>query len=226
VGWTPEQAGASVGKRLVFEPLIDNNFGISHHYDAETHRILNQTHGDMLDSHNTTILSVTWIELLPSANHTGGALENLNMTNGRLLTLHDNGVIRTAVGQTTMMGQILESFNEFKGTNGTLNPLMKKRQSSLSVDWMSFNTYGENMNEGNGYLGNMEDVEKDVVENANQAASIQFDTAFAQSDSGEFPSKFCLGASPNGQQAGQESIIVGEVYMNQWGGVDSDCDGA
>ena len=41
-----------------------------------------------------------------------------------------------------------------------------------------------------------------------------------------YSSKFCLGASPPGEGQGQDSIIVGEVYTNTYGGVDSFYDSA
>ena len=209
-----EGNGASVKKRLTFEPFVDNVFGVSHHYDAETHKMLNKTYGDMLNSHNTTILSVTWIETLPTVNHTGRPFENLNMTNGRLLSLRDDGVIRTAVGQTTIMGHILESFNEFKGTNGSTNPLMlNKRQQAYGIDWLSFNTYGENMEEASDFIGDVGEVESVAFEGDSQASIASFDTAFVQAESGNYLTKFCLGASPNGDAVGQNSIIVGEVYQ-------------
>ena len=176
----------------------------------------------MLDSHNTTIVTVTWLEKLHTFNHTGKPLENLNMTNGRLLTLHDNGLIRTALGQTTMMGQILESFNEFKGTGGAPNRLMLSKRDTMEVDWMSFNTFGENMAEGYEYLGDLYENE-DLIRDYGQSAA-SFDDAFVQDYTGNYLSKFCLSAGPNGDAVAQDSIIVGEVYMNAWGGIDSNCD--
>ena len=221
-GWTFEGVGAKEGKRAIYEPLVDNVMGVSHHYDATTHWSLNQTYGDMLDSHNATIISVTWLETLPTANHTGRPLESLNMTNGRLLTLLDNGTIRSAIGHTTTMGQMLESFNEFKGTNYTTNPLVLGKRDTRSISWLSFNTYGENMNEANGYSNNIYDAE--FVESANALAG-QNDDFFGTQESGEgWPNKFCVGLSPTGQAVGKESMIVGEVYENAWGGIDSNCD--
>jgi hypothetical protein len=205
-------------KRADFEPVVHNALGIAHYYDAETHKMLNQTYGDMLDSHNTKILAVTWVETLATANHTGGPFENLNMTNGRIVTLNDNGIIRTALGQTNMMGPILESFNEFKGTNGTTNPLMKKRQT-LTVDWLSYNTYGENMEEGSQLLDGI-NIDVNIVK---EPTAFSFDTSFVEADSGGFAEKICVGVSPNGDSVGQDSVIVGEVYANQFGGIDSNC---
>ncbi|KAG0646809.1 hypothetical protein D0Z07_6100 [Hyphodiscus hymeniophilus] len=223
-GWTFEGVGAKEGKRAVHAPLIDNLMGVSHHYDADTHWSLSQTYGDMLDHHNTSIISVTWLEKLPTANHTGGPLEGLNMTNGRLITLLDSDIVRSAVGHTNMMGQILESFNEFKGTNYSTLPLAKEKRSTRNVDWVSFNTYGENMNEANGYSNNIYDAS--FVESANALAG-QNDDFWGTQESGKgWPSKICAGLSPNGQAVGKESMIVGEIYMNQWGGIDSNCDGA
>ncbi len=79
------------------------------------HKALNQSHGPMLKSHNATLLSVTWMETLPICKPHRRAFENLNMTHGRVITLNDNGIIRTALGHTTVLESILDSFNDFRG---------------------------------------------------------------------------------------------------------------
>lgn len=173
----------------------------------------------MLDSHNTTILAVTWAETLATANHTGKLFENLNMTNGRMVTLNDNGIIRTALGHTSKMGSILDSFNEFKGTGGTTNLLTLKKRQTLTVDWLSYNTYGENMAEGAKLLDGI-DIDVNIVE---LPSAFNYDVGFVQANSGGYAEKFCLGVGPNGDGVGQDSVIVGEVYANQWGGIDTNC---
>lgn len=146
------------------------------------------------------------------------------MSLGRIMTLSDNGVIRAAVGHTSMMESILDSFNDFK-TNKYPPAMFAKRD--LSIDWVSFNTYGENMNDANGYQVNIQDVKTGVIEDASRSdADIMWDTSFAESNTGMYHNKFCLGVGPMGQSAGSESIIVGEVYMNRWGGIDEECQSA
>jgi hypothetical protein len=78
---------------------------------------------------------------------------------------------------------------------------------------MSFNTYGENMSAGSLY----EDASK-------TSADYGVDGWFESFD--YFSSKFCLGASPPGEAQGQDSVIVGEVYTNSYGGIDTFCDSA
>lgn len=145
------------------------------------------------------------------------------MSQGRILTLSDNGVIRAGVGHSTMMGHLLDSFNDFK-IGGPSNPLLVKKD--LSVNWVSFNTYGENMNEANGFKGNVKNVLNNVESYSLSSAGVASDTAFAETSSGMYHNKFCLGVSPQGQSVGQESMIVGEVYMNAWGGIDQQCQSA
>ncbi len=221
VGWKFETDGAEVGERSTFQPIVHYALGVSHYYDADTHRFLNQTYGTMLDSYNTTILSVSWMETLPDANHTGGVLENLNMTNGRFVTLLDNGVIRTALGATASMGHIVEEFDRFKRFGSLTNPLnLKKRDGVAAPDWLSFNTYGENMKEGAQFLGDFNNVQNTIREGQNLGTVANW----VQASSGEYQSKFCCAASPSGNGPGQNSIIVGEVYMNDFGGIDGECD--
>ncbi|KAF2114794.1 hypothetical protein BDV96DRAFT_599974 [Lophiotrema nucula] len=173
------------GKRAIFEPFVDTTFGVTRHYNAATHEILDQKYGDMLNSHNATMLSVTWLESLPTANHTGRPFENLNMTNGRLVTLQDNGVIRAAVGHTTMTGQILESFNEFRRTKGTTNPL-KLHKRDLTVNWLSFNTYGENMKEGSTYFEDLSIIAENAGHNYGADDPTTYDEEFTQSWTGNY----------------------------------------
>jgi hypothetical protein len=134
-GWVFEGKGSSIGRRDVYAPLINTKFGLSHHYDAATHRDLNSTLGAMLDKHNTTLLHVTWIETLANGNYTNSPFHGLNMTQGRVISLNDNGIIRTAIGHTDTLPEILESFNDFKNSNVTA-PLTRSKRDELFINWM------------------------------------------------------------------------------------------
>lgn len=216
-GWVFEGSGAAIGKRDGYSRFIDTNFGLAHNYDADSHRMLNLTYGAMLDTHNTTIVAVTWVETLAEGNYTGSPFAHLNMTHGRVVTLNDNGVIRTAIGPTTSLGQIIEGFNEFKTTNMTA-PSPAKRASSETVNWLSYNTYGENMKEGGTF-------EEALDEDANASKeSNEFGVDGWSESFDYYASSFCLGASPPGNGQGQNSIIVGEIHTNSYGGIDSICD--
>ena len=218
-GWVFEGKGANLGERNVYAPLINTKFGLAHHYDAATHQNLNSTFGAMLDKHNTTLLHVTWIETLTNGNYTNSPFHGLNMTQGRVIALNDNGIIRTAIGHTDTLPQILEGFNDFKTSNVTV-PAKRGKRDTETVNWMSFNTYGENMSEGSLY-------EESLDEDANASAtSADYGVDGWVESFDYYSSKFCLGASPPGEGQGQDSIIVGEVYTNAYGGVDSFCDSA
>ncbi|RFU23865.1 hypothetical protein B7463_g12479, partial [Scytalidium lignicola] len=141
----------------------------------------------------------------------------LNMTLGRLVTLNDNGVIRVAIGATSGLGQIMDGFDAFKSSKSTA-AAPSKRQSSETVDWISFNTYGENMEEGGEFL-------EAVDEDANASASSADYSVDGWAEGFDYYStKFCLGASPANNGLGQNSIVVGEVYTNAYGGIDTFCD--
>jgi hypothetical protein len=172
----------------------------------------------MLDKHNTTLLSVTWTQTLPNANHTTSPFANLNMTNGRLLHLNDNGVIRTAVGHKDSLDQIMVGFDDFKRNNGTTQ-LKQERQDSLDVNWMSYTTLGENMAEAAQYSQDIQEAEIDSSEQMDYG----LDDVFSHDFFGGYAPKFCLSAGPPNTNASQDSIIVGEVYVNQFGGLDTDC---
>jgi hypothetical protein len=188
--------------------------GLNHNYDADTHRMLNKTYGSLLQSHNTSIITVTWLETQPNFNHTGKPTENLNMTSGRLISLkdHTTGYIHTGLGQTTDMGSIISAFSDFKTSQA---PSIARRQSS-AISFASYTTYGENMQEGSEYFG---DIENDENSEGHGNEGDVFDFGV-----GGAPSKYCLSAGPPGEdQVGVNSIIVGEVYMNQFGGLDAQC---
>lgn len=223
-GFTFINPNTKIGERDI-KPLIHTKFGVSHHFDLDTHKLLHYKHGGMLDSHNTTLISVTWLEKLPSANHTGGPFEALNMTEGRLLTLNDNGMIRTALGHINAMDRILDSFNDFKGNNGKGNPLTKRQTSE--VNFITYNTFGLNPSEiesdnAEGIIGI---TDLNAAEGADGVTNFaDFDAAFMQTNSaGETPEKLCVSAGPQGSAVGQNSFIIGEMYQNQFGGIDQSC---
>ncbi len=68
--------------------------------------------------------------------------------------------------------------------------------------------------------------EEDLDEDANASAtSADYGDGWVESFDC-YLNKVCLGASPQGEGQGQNSIIIGEVYTNTYGGVDSFCDSA
>lgn len=223
-GWVFEDAPTRTGDgrrrdlngNITYPKLYNNALGLAHNFDADLTRSLNLTHGAMLDHHNTTLIHVSWMELIPDKNHTGGPFDGLDMTNGRVTSLNDNGMIRTALGHTTKLGSILDAFNDFK--SNTSSPLTK-RQSSETVDWMTYNSYGENMNEAAGVQWGLD---YDVAESADPFLVTSVD-GWAESFDYYAPT-FCLGASPPGDGQGQDSIIVGQIYTNSFGNVDAFCD--
>jgi hypothetical protein len=224
-GWTFENQGAEIGPtrrdidgNFTYPKLFDTNFGLVHNFDAENTKALNLTYGAMLDKHNTTLLHVTWMETFPNGNYTNSPYNGLNMTLGRLVSLNDNGVIRTAIGPTEMLGQILEGFDLFKSSNGSAPPLDKRQASPEVVNWMSFNTYGENMYETAGLQEGL------VYDFVSSEEPVDWGVDGWAESFDYYSSKFCLGASPPGDSQGVDSVIVGEVYTNSYGGIDGECD--
>ncbi|KAJ8060617.1 hypothetical protein OCU04_010927 [Sclerotinia nivalis] len=211
-GWTFEGDGAAIGKRGSYARIINPKFGTAHVFDADNTLALNLTYGGMLESHNTTLVAVTWIETLEGANYTNSPLVGLNMTQGRLVTLNDNGVIRTALGGVETLPRILDGFADFKN-----NVTRVQKRQSEEVDWLSFNTYGENMEEGGVYI---EGLDEDA--NASKTSADYGVDGWAESYD-YYASSMCLGASPPNDGQGVDSIIVGEVYMNAYGGIDTIC---
>jgi hypothetical protein len=220
-GWVFESAGAGAGeeRRSTNTPFENNRMGLTHNYDSTTHQMLNQTYGNLLRSHNTTIITVTWLEQQPSFNHTGKVTEHLNMTLGRLVSLKDHGTgyIHTGLGQIEDMGRLIEAFGSYKTSQATgSSKRLGRRQSEVDVSFMSYTTYGENMQEGSEYFL---DIEDDSISEGEGPEDDVFTF-----DTGGIPEKFCLSAGPpNEDEIGYNSIIVGEVYMNQWGGLDGEC---
>lgn len=227
-GWEVEGDGGKVGdarRSVSYQPFHNVHFGTLHYYDAEKHSELNDMYGDMLESHNTTLVSVTWTALHPDANHTTSALNGLDMTYGRVLTLNDNGAIRTSISHIDHLGGVLESFNKFKG-NYSDGPLGLGTRST-DVKYVTYNTYGENMrnaNQGYGSDSNAAYYFKHVdLTEVEESQYYSEDNVWAEQGTGGYPLKYCMGASRAGNTVGENSIIVGEVYYNQWGGIDSEC---
>jgi hypothetical protein len=67
--------------------------------------------------------------------------------------------------------------------------------------------------------------EANIAENqkSNGAVYSQHDRWLVSPDGTGIPSKLCLAAGTS-STLGQDSVIVGEVYRNQYGGIDKDCD--
>lgn len=211
-GWTWESDGAAIGKRGSYARIINTKFGTAHVFDPENTMALNLTYGGMLETHNTTLIAVTWIETLEGGNYTGSPFEGLNMTYGRLVALNDNGVIRTALGGIETLPRILDGFADFKNNV----PRVQRRQSE-EVDWLSFNTYGENMYEGGIYVEGLD-------EDANSSkSSADFSVDGWSEGYDYYASSMCLSAGSPGSAQGVNSVIVGEVYMNAYGGIDTTC---
>jgi hypothetical protein len=108
------------------------------------------------------------------------------------------------------------AFNGFK--SNASSPLTK-RQSSETVDWMTYNSYGENMNEAAGVQWGLD---YDVEESADPSLVTSVDEWVESFD--YYAPTFCLEASPPGDGQGQDSIIVGQIYTNSFGNVDAFCD--
>ncbi|KAI9642108.1 hypothetical protein NHQ30_008909 [Ciborinia camelliae] len=216
-GWTvlPNDAVGSTigGKRGSYARIINPKFGIAHVFDPHNTLALNTKYGGMLERHNTTLISVSWIETLEGVNYTGSAFNGLNMTHGRVITLNDNGIIRTSVGGIETLPRILDDFADFKNNVTSL----KKRQSE-EVDYMSYIEYGENFQEAGAYI---EGIDEDG--NAAKASADYTLDNWVDSFDGEYASAFCLSAGPPGAAQGVDSIVVGEVFVNRIAGVDGNC---
>jgi hypothetical protein len=222
-GWVQEGQGASIGTRdsAIF---YDQYVGLTHHADYERHEHYQNKYGSLLEKHNTTLAAVTWLERSDSHNHTGTPFEGLNMTYGRLLTLNDNGILRTSFGHVDDIDEMFDAFGNFKADSVSETSVLTPRVDTSSYKWMSFNTYGENMKLGNNYLGNVEAAvgELECLQcNPNPIYS-DYVTNFGNYVMGLM--KFCMGVG-GGQNAQRaiDSIIVGEIYWNAYGGIDTIC---
>ncbi|KAF7869619.1 hypothetical protein EAF04_004403 [Stromatinia cepivora] len=60
--------------------IINPKFGTAHVFDADNTLSLNLTYCGILESHNTTLISVTWIETLEGGNYTNSPLVGLNIS--------------------------------------------------------------------------------------------------------------------------------------------------
>lgn len=122
-----------------------------------------------------------------------------------------------------MMNEMLHSFNDFKILNGSEQEPLLLHEPQMNIKWLSFNTFGENMKLGKAYGGNFKEYRKKLKAEALTTAGDAWDEDIAQGGTGLYHDKFCLGVGGEKSSVGQDSIIVGEVYTNAWGGVDTIC---
>jgi hypothetical protein len=221
-GWVYENDGATVNHRGLRKARFhDTHTGVVHYTDPERHDLFHSKFGSMLKRHNTTLVAVTYMELHDGHNHTGSPIEGLNMTHGRTITLQSNDSTHTAFGHIDSFDEIFNSFDSFKANGST--PSVQSgltRRDTRSKDWASYTVYGENMQLGRQYSQPMQQDLSDAEQTRNWAGPDSAAGLYV-GDAG----KYCIGMSPEGNNPGQNSIIVGEVYWNQFGGLDTVCQG-
>jgi hypothetical protein len=90
-------------------------------------------------------------------------------------------------------------------------------EGGATLEWMSYNVYGWNgadQWDGNGIKDTMGDL----------GSSSSYELQYLNDNDIESVGKFCAAASLPGNRPGVDSIIVGEVYLEAYGGIDSQCD--
>ncbi|KAK9249305.1 hypothetical protein V1506DRAFT_525542 [Lipomyces tetrasporus] len=80
----------------------------------------------------------------------------------------------------------------------------------MLASWMSYTGYGENMQEGSYY-------EEPLDEETNHDKTEDADDYFVKENK-QYHDKFCLGLSPQADSVGVDSIIVGKIYFDPYGG--------
>jgi hypothetical protein len=81
------------GKRdeTVHTKIFDKMLGVSHNWDQELLDVFNAAYSPMLNRHNATLISISWLECVEGVSVSHLSLESFNMTNGRIIALNDNG---------------------------------------------------------------------------------------------------------------------------------------
>ncbi|KAK6200998.1 uncharacterized protein RJT21DRAFT_113651 [Scheffersomyces amazonensis] len=90
-----------------------------------------------------------------------------------------------------------------------------EKRSSNEVTYVSFNSYGLNMDLARNFEASDHTVAHTVAESLSDSSWVNYYDGIA--------SKYCMALGTN-DKAGVDSIIVGEVYVQAYGGIDNECD--
>ncbi|KAK9482071.1 hypothetical protein V1527DRAFT_486047 [Lipomyces starkeyi] len=202
-GWVFESNGASVSNRALNGGLY---YAITGHYiqhdwdlrDSIMDQYYEQLHG--IDANITNVFK----------HFSYNATLNESLSNLSSMVLKRQGV---TVAVLTERDELYTVFAWLANTIFTTHVINKR--NDMLASWMSYNLYGENMQEGSYY-------EEPLDEEANQDKTDDLDDYFVKENK-QYHDKFCLGLSPQTDSVGIDSIIVGEIYVNAYGGLDGEC---
>ncbi|KAK9349676.1 hypothetical protein V1523DRAFT_168004 [Lipomyces doorenjongii] len=209
-GWVFESNGASVGKRALNGGLY---YAITGHYiqhdwdlrDSIMDQYYEQLHG--IDANITNVFK----------HFCYNATLNESLSNLSSMVIKRQGVTVAVLTERDQVRQRIESFIQFSRGWPTLSNtthVINKRNDMLASR-MSYTVYGENMQGGSYY-------EEPLDEEANQDKTDDSDDYFVKENK-QYHDKFCLGLSSQTDSVGIDSIIVGEIYVNAYGGLDGEC---
>ncbi|CCE64517.1 hypothetical protein TPHA_0I00100 [Tetrapisispora phaffii CBS 4417] len=125
--------------------------------------------------------------------------------------MHSNGTMITTLTSKNDIASQHEIFVAWINDS----QLLKRDETAT---WWSYNTYGANPGRCNDLEQHLNTYSSDYKQDWEQIGM-----AIASIDNNNIPSKFCLSASDGDTTVRENSAIVGEIYANQYGGIDGTC---
>lgn len=126
------------------------------------------------------------------------------------------GKVGTTTG-TTLLGKYGDLPEILHGYVAYHNNVTTTRRAS--VDWVSYDYDGSN---GQLMAQHFTEIDNQALENNHKVINAMWDEL---EDGEEGASKYCL-AWGDSHTSGADTMILGETYVNQYGGVDSSCESA
>ncbi|KAK9349593.1 hypothetical protein V1523DRAFT_182969 [Lipomyces doorenjongii] len=171
----------------------------------------------------TTTLRRITPRIESSLNHLGVLYPNnsgtIDMQNGiKYYTWSSNatGYLTTVLTQDVAFNESLYYFHQF------IQDKNKRDLGAPSGEWVSFNSYGLNVDTANIVTNNMNTDAMDVYQGYDDLMDGQVQPCTTSYECYFVNSKMCMAAGQS-SEVRVNSDIVGEIYGRDYGGIDSEC---
>lgn len=138
-------------------------------------------------------------------------------------SIDEGNFLRTTPTSLSQLSATIESYDTFASAGGSNVSVSRREYNDYGDTWVSYNAYGYDASVTQDAINEM----YYVVEGTSEALGYyvtttkEYPSGLAEIDS---VSKFCL-AMAQDAIPGEKSIIVGEIYMGAYGGIDGECQG-
>ncbi|KAK9349674.1 hypothetical protein V1523DRAFT_429855 [Lipomyces doorenjongii] len=217
-GWQWYKGSGTVNrmaKRSTGGVMFHSKLGTLHAIDDELSDSFERMYGAKVKAKGYSLSKVLRMSTVWAL---GSDVQSLNSSviaqtsNVSSISFYGDTYMHTAVGHVLDLHNMVNSFIEWNPDVSSNHTLGKR--DNLSIDWASYTTYGMNVDEANFDYMEIEELANNMKSDYDEQTWIDYYG---------WTEKQCLSLGPEGDAAGVDSIIVGELYWNQYGGLDNQC---